>query len=94
MAKNIENLQLQYALGNSMNFVDEPPVPNQDDPDTWITKVRLSVVGRTDSINLRGASEGVFAPEDTYVRKTFATTVSLRNMALAAAVQTGGEYYN
>ncbi len=94
VAKNIENLQLQYGLGNSLNFVDEPPVPNQDDPATWITKVRLSVVGRSDSINLHGASEGVFAPEDTYVRKTFATTVSLRNMALAAANQTGGQYYN
>ena len=94
VAKNIENLQLQYGLGNSMNFVDEPPVPNQDDPATWITQVRLSVVGRSESINLHGASEGVFAPEDTYVRKTFATTVSLRNMVLAAANETGGEYYN
>jgi type II secretory pathway pseudopilin PulG len=94
VAKNIENLQFQYALGNSNNFVDAPAIPNLDDPATWITKVRLSVVGRSDSRNLRGASQGVFDPGDTYVRKTFATTVSLRNMALAAGMQSGGEYYN
>jgi len=93
VAINIENLQLQYALGNSMNFVDEPAVPNPDDPGSWITKVQLSVVGRSESTNLRGASEGVFDPDDTHVRKTFATTVSLRNMALAAN-QTGAQYYN
>jgi len=94
VAKNIENLQLQYALGNSMNFVDEPPVPNRHDPATLITNVRLSVVRRSDSINVHGASDGVYAHEDTYVRKTFATTVGLRNIALAAANQTGGQYYN
>ncbi len=94
VAKNIENLQFQYALGNSTNFVDTPAVPNLDDPATWITQVRLSIVGRSDSTNLQGGSEGVFDPDDTHVRKTFATTVSLRNMALAAGVQTGGEYYN
>jgi len=94
VAKNIENLQLQYALGNSTNFVDVPAIPNLDDPATWITRVRLSVVGRSDSTNLQGGSEGVFDPDDTHVRKTFATTVSLRNMALAAGTQTGGEYYN
>jgi hypothetical protein len=94
VAKNIENLQFQYALGNTTDFVDVPAVPNLDDPDTWITKVRLSIVGRSESINLKGGSEGVFDPEDTHVRKTFATTVSLRNMALAAGIQTDGESYN
>ncbi len=94
VARNIENLQLQYALGHSTNFVDTPAVPNPDDPSTWITQVRLSIVGRSDSTNLQGGSEGVFDPDDTHVRKTFATTVSLRNMLLAAGVQTGGEYYN
>jgi hypothetical protein len=94
VARNIENLQLQYALGSSTNFVDTPAVPNLYDPSTWITQVRLSLVGRSDSTNLQGGSEGVFDPDDTHVRKTFATTVSLRNMALAAGVQTGGEYYN
>ena len=94
VARNIENLQLQYALGNSTNFVDVPGVPNLADPATWITQVKLSLVGRSESTNLEGASEGVFDPDDTHVRKTFATTVSLRNMTLAAGVQTGGEYYN
>jgi len=94
VARNIENMQLQYALGNSSNFVDTPGVPNLDDPSTWITQVRLSLVGRSESTNLEGATEGVFDPDDTHVRKTFATTVSLRNMTLAAGVQTGGEYYN
>jgi len=94
VATNIENLQLQYALGNASNFVDEPATPNVADPSTWITQVRLSIVGRSESANLQGGSEGVFDPDDTHVRKTFATTVSLRNMALAAGVLTGGEYYN
>jgi len=93
VAINIENLQLQYALGNSTNFVDEPAVPDPDDPTSWITKVRLSVVGRSESTNLQGASEGVFDPDDTHIRKTFATTVSLRNMAWAAN-RTGAQYYN
>lgn len=34
VARNIENLQFQYALGNSTNFVDTPAVPNLDDPST------------------------------------------------------------
>lgn len=90
VAKNIENLQFQYGTRNSMNFLDVPVMPDPDNFDTWITQVRFSVVGRTESTNLEGASEGVFSPEDTHVRKTFATTVGLRNVILAAELKSSG----
>lgn len=90
VAKNIENLQFQYGTRNSTNFLDVPVMPDPDNFDTWITQVRFSVVGRTESTNLEGASEGVFSPEDTHVRKTFATTVGLRNMILAAELKSSG----
>jgi hypothetical protein len=91
VASNIENLQFQFGAGASENFVDVPAMPNSEDPNTWITRVRFSVVGRTESTRLTGGSEGVFAPEDTHVRKTFATTVSLRNMIMAAELKAAGE---
>ena len=90
VAKNIENLQFQYGTRNSTNFLDVPVMPDPDNFDTWITQVRFSVVGRTESTDLEGASEGVFSPEDTHVRKTFATTVGLRNMILAAESKSSG----
>jgi hypothetical protein len=90
VAKNIENLQFQYAAGTSTSFLDVPTMPDPENVETWITQVRFSVVGRTESTNLEGASEGVFSPEDTHVRKTFATTVSLRNTILAAEFKLSG----
>lgn len=80
VANNIENLQIQYATGNNPNFVDAPPAPNQDDPLTWITQVKVTVAGRSESTNLQGGSPGVFASTDTHLRRTFSTTVSLRNI--------------
>ena len=80
VSSNIENLQLQYAQGMSELYEDEPSlVPMGRDPESFITRVRVSVSGRSASTNLRGGSPGVFAAEDTHLRKTFATTVSLRN---------------
>jgi hypothetical protein len=46
----------------------------------------VTVAGRSESTNLEGASAGVFAAEDTFLRRTFTTTVSLRNQ-LAHAQQ-------
>ncbi len=94
VAKNIENLQFQYAARSSADFLDVPVTPDQDNPDTWITQVRFSVVGRTESTTLEGGSQGVFSPQDTHVRKTFATTVSLRNMIMAAEFKSSGLTYN
>ncbi|MFQ5791368.1 MAG: hypothetical protein ACE5JI_12930, partial [Acidobacteriota bacterium] len=86
VAHNIENLQVQYALGSNPNFVDEPPGPPlPSDPTTWITQVKVTVAGRSESTNLQGASAGVFAPEDTHLRRTFSTVVSLRNQVNAAS---------
>ena len=80
VSSDIENLQLQYAQGMSELYEDEPSlVPKGRDPESFITRVRVSVSGRSASTNLQGGSPGVFAAEDTHLRKTFATTVSLRN---------------
>ncbi len=86
VSRNIENLQFQYAVGADLNFVDEPPTPVADDPNTWVTRVRITVAGRSDSAMLQGASDGIFDPGDTYLRRTFSTTVSPRNQLNAASV--------
>jgi hypothetical protein len=80
VSANIENLQVQYTQGVVENFEDEPTlVPIGSDPNSFITRVRVTVAGRSESTNLQGGSAGVFAAEDTHMRKTFTTTVSLRN---------------
>jgi hypothetical protein len=93
VANNIENLQIQYATAVS-DMMDEPFSPQADDPLTWINRVKVSVFGRSESRNLEGASAGVFSAEDTYVRKTFSTAVSLRNLASQAAEVSGAQIYN
>lgn len=94
VAGNIENLQLQYAQGVSNNFVDTPVQPVSDDPTTWITGVKVTVTGRTESLNLSGGSRGVFQAQDTHVRKTFSTTMGLRNLFFAGGNETNGDFYN
>lgn len=92
LSRNIENLQLQYAVGSAGNFVDAPPVPNPADPETWVTRVRVMTAGRSQSTNLQGASAGVFSSADTFVRQTFSTVVHLRNVSAASG--SGGGSYN
>ena len=88
---NIENLQVLYTQGVIENFEDVPSlVPLGNDPNSYITRVRVTVSGRSESTNLEGASAGVFAAEDTHLRRTFSTTVSLRNQ-LAQAQQKARE---
>jgi len=87
VSANIENLQVQYTQGVVENFEDEPSLlPMGNDPNSYITRVRITVSGRSESTNLQGSSAGVFAAEDTHMRRTFTTTVSLRNQ-LAQAQQ-------
>jgi hypothetical protein len=93
VANNIENLQIQYATAVN-DMMDEPFPPQSDDPLTWINRVKVSVFGRSESRNLEGASAGVFSAEDTYVRKTFSTAVSLRNLASQAAEASAAQVYN
>ncbi|HSF16648.1 MAG TPA: prepilin-type N-terminal cleavage/methylation domain-containing protein [Vicinamibacteria bacterium] len=83
VADNIENLQVRYGVGNSPDLVDLPSPPNGD-PATWIHRVQVSITGRSESTNLKGASAGVFDPADTYLRRTISSTVSLRNVVLAS----------
>lgn len=80
VSNNIENLQVQYAQGMANLFEDVPSLtPIGNDPNSWITRVRVTVAGRNESRNLEGASAGVFAAEDTFLRQSFTTTISLRN---------------
>ena len=80
VSANIENLQVQYTQGIVENFQDVPPLtPNDEQPNTYITRVRVTVAGRSESTNLQGATQGVFAAEDTHLRRAFTTTLSLRN---------------
>jgi type II secretory pathway pseudopilin PulG len=94
VSNNIENLQVQYAVGTSDVFQDEPLSPRHDDPATWITRVKVSVFARSESRDLQGATQGVFAAEDRHLRNAFSTTVSLRNQVYAAAVETDNASYN
>jgi hypothetical protein len=84
VSHNIENLQVRYGAGTANVLTDVPVATPSDDPDTWINRVDITLTGRSESANLKGASVGVFAPEDTYVRVTLSTMVSLRNVAAAA----------
>jgi prepilin-type N-terminal cleavage/methylation domain-containing protein len=94
VSANIENLQIQYTQGFGDVFQDAPGVvPVGSDPNTWVTGVRVAISGRSASRNLEGASAGVFAAEDTHMRRSFATSVSLRNQ-LAAASSAGGTRVN
>jgi hypothetical protein len=80
LAINIENLQVQYAQGMANLFEDVPSLtPIGNDPNSWITRVRVTVAGRSESRDIEGASAGVFAAEDTFMRQSFTTTMSLRN---------------
>jgi prepilin-type N-terminal cleavage/methylation domain-containing protein len=80
VASNIENLQFQYVQGIGDEFEDAPsPDPVGDDPASWVTRVRVTVVGRTASVNLQGGGAGVLAAGDTHLKRSFTTTVSLRN---------------
>ena len=85
MANNIENLQVQFALGTTNNFVDNPAVPITGDPNTWITQVSVEINATSETENLQGASQGVFA-DGNRLRRTLRTTVNLRNQQNAMSI--------
>jgi len=91
VSRNIENLQFEYGLGSAGASVAMPATPNPADPETWVTRVKVTTFGRSQSTNLQGASAGVYSAADTFVRQTFSTLVSLRNVS-AASVATGTGY--
>jgi prepilin-type N-terminal cleavage/methylation domain-containing protein len=93
VSENVEDLQLQYATGGSEDFMDDPPLPELLDPLTWITGVRVTVSARSDSANL-GGSQGEYPEEGIHFRKSFSTTVSLRNMVSQVQEATRGRTYN
>ena len=56
----------------------------RSNPESFITRVRVTVAGRSESTNLQGATLGVFAADDTHLRRAFTTTMSLRNQLTQA----------
>jgi prepilin-type N-terminal cleavage/methylation domain-containing protein len=80
VADNIENLQLMYAAAATNDFVDNPPLPDLLDHMTWVTQVKVTVTARAD--------------EEAHLRKSFSTTVSLRNMIAQIQQATHGRTYN
>jgi type II secretory pathway pseudopilin PulG len=86
VAANIESLQVHYVQGLGDVFADVPAfVPLGSDPNTWVTRVRITLSGRTDSANLEDAASRVHAAGETDRRRTLTTTVSLRNNLSRAA---------
>ena len=86
LAANIEDFQVQYGVGTATNWVDSPASPDPNDPETWITRVSLSIRARSESTNLEGGTTvNAASPEDTHIRKTYATTMSLRNLVNATS---------
>ena len=61
--------------------------PDPEGPSTWITGVRVTVNGMSDSANLQGASASAFAVGENRLHHTFATTVSLRNQLVQAGIK-------
>jgi type IV pilus assembly protein PilW len=92
VASNIENLQVQYALGNTDLFLDAPALPDDADPTTWITQVRVTLNGRSASADLQGAREGDFA-DGNRLRNSFTTTILLRNITAKAGLE-NNTFYN
>jgi len=82
VANNIENLQVQYGVGsiNINEFFDQPVQASFNDPETWITRVRVTVTGRTEQKNLPGSEAGVFSEDDIYNREIYSTVAALRNV--------------
>ncbi len=85
VAHNVENLQMRYGVGQNVNLVDAPAMAPLDDPATWINRVGFTITGRSESVNLKGATEGVFAAEDTFIRKSISSQVALRNVVAATS---------
>jgi len=81
LAANIEDFQVQYGIGEGGAWTDTPPLPDPNNPDTWIGRVSLTIRGRSESNNLEGGTTAFAAsPEDTFIRQTYTTTMSLRNV--------------
>ena len=92
VAANIENLQVQYAIGDSDVFIDDPAMPDEADPDTWITQVRVTLSGTSESTDLQGARAGDFA-DGNRLRQSFTTTIVMRNITAKAGLA-DNTYYN
>ena len=92
VANNIENLPVQYAIGDSDVFQDNPAMPDPADPTTWITQVRVTLNGRSATANLQGARAGDF-DDGNRLRNSFTTTVVLRNITAKAGLE-DNSYYN
>jgi hypothetical protein len=86
VSENIENLQVVYSSGaEDAPFAATPAnVPHPEAPETWITRVRVSLTGRAGSTGMQRGVLGVHPWGSTRSRMAFAKIVSLRNQLDAA----------
>ncbi len=94
VAANVEDLQFTYATGDSEVFVDDPPPPHPSNPWTWITSVKVTLKGRSESANLQGSTNEGLADDGAHLRRSYSTTVSLRNLIAQVQKATGNKTYN
>jgi prepilin-type N-terminal cleavage/methylation domain-containing protein len=94
VAVNVEDLQFTYATGDSEVFVDDPPPPHPGNPWTWITSVKVTLKGRSQSANLRGSTNDGLDEGGAHLRRSYSTTVSLRNLISQVQKATGHKTYN
>jgi hypothetical protein len=81
VAEKVRNLQVQYAQGRSDVFEDIPALlPNGSDPATWVTRVRVTLAGRSEPAERSGAKGGVRAAGVARPVRAYTTTFSLRNV--------------
>ncbi len=79
VAEYVPNLQVQYARGRSDSFEDTPSLlPNGADPATWVTRVRVTLGGRSERPDGSGEAGGVHAAGESM--RAYTTTVGLRNV--------------
>jgi prepilin-type N-terminal cleavage/methylation domain-containing protein len=85
VGRNVENLQVEFAVGTNPAFDPDPALPLFDDPTTWITQVSVEIDAKSETTDLQGASQGDFA-DGNRLRRTYKTAVSLRNQQAAMSV--------
>jgi prepilin-type N-terminal cleavage/methylation domain-containing protein len=94
VADNVEDLQFTYATGDSVDFVDAPPPPHPNNPWTWVTRVKVTLKGRSESANLSGSTKEGVVEAGAHLRRSYSTTVSLRNLIAQVQRATGNKTYN
>jgi prepilin-type N-terminal cleavage/methylation domain-containing protein len=92
----LEDFEIQYMIGIAAPVLqDNPPDPVVDLPaqqltaENMLSSVRITIVARSVSSGMEGASEGAGAGrDDDFIRKTFSTNVNPRNLSAGLEMRT------